>query len=86
VDPVRWRVIRYARTGENGDLVEERMFSDFTTVDGVTVPQQVLFRNRPENAMAMLNYESITLDPDNLSFDFSVPSGARRVELPTSGR
>lgn len=86
VDPIRWRVIRYARTGPNGDLVEERMFSDFTTIDGVTVPKQVLFRNRPENAMAMLNYESITLDPDNLTFDFSVPSGARRVQLPTSGR
>jgi len=84
IDPVRWRVVRYARTAENGDLLEERLFTDFKMIDGVSIPQRVIFRNRPEEAMAMLTYESVDLDPENLSFDFDVPSGTPRVFLPAS--
>ncbi|WP_179862089.1 DUF4292 domain-containing protein [Longibacter salinarum] len=86
IDPVNWRVIRYARMSDDGDILEERMFGNFKTIDGVPIPQQVVFRNRPEKAMAMLTYESMHLDPENLSFDFNVPAGTPRVYLPTSSR
>lgn len=83
VDPQHWRVIRYARTDTSGNVIEERLFGEFTSVDGVSLPQRVVFRNRQQNALAMLAYESLSLNPNRLSFDFSVPSGTRRVQLPS---
>ncbi len=84
IDPIRWRVTRYARTNGDGDVVEERLFGEFETVDGVVLPTRVVFRNRPEDAMVMLAYESLALNPDGLSFDFRVSPEVPRVFLPSS--
>jgi hypothetical protein len=83
VDPKHWRVTRYARTDESGNVIEERLFGEFTSVGGVSLPQRVVFRNRQQDALAMLAYESLSLNPNRLSFDFHVPSGTRRVQLPS---
>lgn len=84
IDAMTWRVTRYARTNADGDVIEERLFGEFETVNGVVLPTRVVFRNRPEDAMVMLAYENLALNPDGLSFDFRVPPDVPRVFLPSS--
>lgn len=81
VDARNWRVTRYARTDADDAVVEERLFGEFTTVNGVVVPTRVVFRRPPDNAMAVLSYDEITLNPKNLKLDFRVPSNVPRVSL-----
>lgn len=86
INPMNWRVTRYARVNAEGDVIEERLFGEFETVDGVVLPTRVVFRNRPEEAFVMLAYENLTLNPEALSFDFRVPPDVPRVYLPSSAR
>lgn len=86
VDPINWRVTRYARVDGSGDVIEERLFGEFETVDGVVLPTRVVFRNRPEDALVMLAYENLALNPEALTFDFRVPADVPRVFLPSSAR
>ena len=79
VDPTRWRVVRYAVTDGDGTTLEERLFADFKTVNGVVVPTRVIFRRPAEEMMVMMRYGSIRLNPDDLSFDLNVSGNVPRV-------
>lgn len=79
VDPTRWRVIRYAVEGPDGSPLEERLFTDFTTINGVLLPTRVIFRRPDNETMAMLRYRSLRLNPDDLSFDLNVNDDVPRV-------
>lgn len=83
VDPKRWRVIRYAQESADGSLVEERLFHSFETVDGVQVPQRILFRRPGDDMMAELRYRDLDLTPGTLSFDLGVNGRVPRVGLPS---
>lgn len=86
IDPTHWRVTRYARTDEEGSVLEERLFGEFERVNGVMLPTRVVFRSRPEDALVMLAYEDLRLNPESLSFDFRVPTDVPRVFLPSSAK
>jgi outer membrane lipoprotein-sorting protein len=83
VDPRRWRVIRYARKSADGTVVEERLFHGFTRVDGVEIPQRILFRRPADDMMAELRYKEIDLTPGSLSFDLGAGRSIPRVGVPT---
>jgi hypothetical protein len=83
IDPKRWRVIRYARTAEDGTVIEERLFHRFEAVDGVPIPRRVLFRRPQDDMMAELRYRDLDLTPGDLSFDLGVNSSVPRVGLPS---
>ncbi len=81
IDPIRWRVIRYAREAEDGTLIEERLFSDFESTQGVLMPKRVIFRRPKNKLMAMINYRDLRLNPSNLSFSLDVPQDVPREPL-----
>lgn len=83
IDPVRWRVVRYAETTADGTPIEERLFSNFKAVDGVQIPQQIIFRRPQDDVMAMLRYRSLDLSPGALSFTLGAGSNVRRVGIPS---
>ncbi len=84
VDPSRWRVVRYTKEDADGTVLEKRHFSNFRLVDGVVVPHQVVFRRPQENLRARIDYDTITLNPSDLSFGLGVsPNVPRR---PIGGR
>lgn len=83
VDPRRWRVVRYEREDANGDLLEVRRFSDFHVVEGVSLPQTVVFRRPPDEVKATFTYKDITLNPSGLSYELGVPSSVPRKPLRT---
>jgi len=83
VDPRRWKVIRYARESADGTVVEERLFHRFKRIDGVEVPQRILFRRPTDGMMAELRYKEIDLTPGPLSFDLGAGNGVPRVGVPT---
>lgn len=88
IDPARWRVVRYAERDSSGSVVEERLFTDFQTTNGVALPRRVIFRRPGDGLMAVLKYRSITLNPPGLRFGLGVGPDVRRVRVPelTSGR
>lgn len=81
VDPTRWRVVRYTEENENGTVVDERLFTDFRTVEGVLIPHRVIFRRPADNLMAMIRYRDMNLNPTGLSFELGVPSSVPRKPL-----
>ena len=83
IDPTRWRVVRYARTNAAGETVEERLFSQHTIIDGVDIPQQVVFRRPKDDVMAVIRYRSFNLSPSDLSFALNASPSARRVGIPS---
>jgi len=83
IDPMRWRVVRYAEKTPDGDPLEERLFSNFEQVDGVSIPQQIIFRRPQEDLIAILRYRSLNLSPSSLSFSIGAGDEVRRVGMPT---
>jgi len=81
VDPTRWRVVRYTRENENGTVIDERLFTDFRSVEGVLIPHRVIFRRPPDNLMAMIRYRDMNLNPTELSFNLGVSSSVPRKPL-----
>lgn len=81
VDPARWRVVRFEARTPEGELLEERAFSDFDRFDGLYLPRRVVFRRPPERSTASLFYRSLELNPDALSFDLRISSSADRVPV-----
>ena len=82
VDPSIWRVVRFVERDEDGSVVDERVFTDHTQVEGVLLPTRVMLRRPNDGVRALLTYRSITLTPESLSFPFDVPSDVQRVALP----
>lgn len=81
VDPRIWRVIRFEQRTPEGELVEERVFSAFTEIDGVYVPQQLHFRRPLEESAVALTYRRVEVNPDGMSFDLNVRSDTQRVRI-----
>lgn len=81
IDPSLWRVVRYVEYAASGDLVEERIFSDFDVFDGVYLPRRVIFRRPGNHTVASLYYRNLDLNPDQLSFELNVRTSTKRVLL-----
>jgi hypothetical protein len=81
IDPRRWRVVRYEETTPDGTVTEVRRFSDFRTVEQVSLPHSVVFQRPDEDLMARIEYDEIELNPSGLSFDLGVPSTVPRKPL-----
>jgi hypothetical protein len=77
VDPTLWRVIRYEERDSDGQLVEERLYSDFSEHDGVLLPTRVTFNVPSQNTNVTLVYRSIDVNPASLNFDLRASSSAR---------
>ena len=80
IDPALWRVTRYEERDASGTLLEEYVFSEFDTFDGVILPRRVVFRRPSEESTASIYYRSLSLNPENLSFHLGVRASAERVQ------
>lgn len=76
VDPAHWRVVRYEVRTPDGEVIEERTFSEFDRIQGVVVPRRVVFRRPADETTLALYYRSLELDPAGLSFPFRVNDSA----------
>lgn len=81
VDPGTWRVLRYTKTNANGTLLEERRFSNYKMVQGISLPHRVVFQRPQENLKARIDYEGIQLNPSDLSFELGAPADIPRRTL-----
>jgi hypothetical protein len=53
-------------------------------VDGVAIPQRIIFRRPEDDALAMLRYRSVQLNPTDLSFALDVSDDVPRVSAPAT--
>jgi hypothetical protein len=83
VDPSIWRVIRYEERNGEGDLVEERLYSDFGMHGGMLLPGRVAFNVPAQDTRVTLVYRSIEVNPGNLNFDIRVSNSASRIPAGT---
>lgn len=81
VDPTHWRVIRYEERTADGELVETREFSEFTTFGNVYIPRRLTLRRPLDEASASLYYQKLTLNPETLSFNLEVGRNVERIPL-----
>jgi len=78
VDPTHWRVVRYEERAPDGTVRQKRLFSNFRRVGGVLLPARVIFERPAANVRAVVRYQSMTLNPSDLSFSIDVPSQVPR--------
>lgn len=81
VDARNWRVLRYTKTDGNGTLIEERRFSNHKLVQGLRLPHRVVFQRPQENLKARIDYDTIQLNPSDLTYELDVPSNIPRKSL-----
>lgn len=79
IDPSIWRVVRYEEFSFSGELIEERMFSNFDVIEGIPMPRRVALRRPFDETAASFYYKRIVLNPDELSFDLNVRDNVERV-------
>jgi len=80
VDPAFWRLVAMTRHRQNGTLVEVRSYSEFDRFGGIVLPRRVEFLRPGEERRASIYYRSLTLNPEELSFDLEVRDSADRVQ------
>lgn len=79
IDPSIWRVVRFEERSSAGDLIEERMFSNFDVIEGIPMPRRVALRRPFDETAASFYYKRINLNPNTLSFDLKVRDNVERV-------
>lgn len=77
IDPALWRVVRYERRSESGELLEERLYESHAAVNGYVLPRRIVFRRPVEETTVVLTYREIDVHPTSMSFDLRVRQGAR---------
>ena len=81
IDPSYWRVVRYEERTENGELIEERTFSEFDDIEGVQLPRRLTFRRPFDDMSASIYYRDLNINPLEISFDFKVNSSVERIQI-----
>ncbi len=79
VDPAIWRVIRYEERDADGELIEERLYSDFQEFDGRMLPRRVTINVPPQETTVSLVYRDLSLNPSSLDFGLRINPSAERV-------
>ncbi|NNE35419.1 MAG: DUF4292 domain-containing protein [Rhodothermales bacterium] len=81
VDPRVWRVTRYTEHDQSGTLIEERDYSDYKSFDGVLLPRRFVLNRPVDNTRAMVIYNRVNLNPENLAFNLDYSDRAERVPV-----
>lgn len=81
IDPTIWRVVHYEQRTSSGELLEERVFSDYGKVEGVYVPGHIKVQRPQDDTFAALSYRELELNPGSLSFNLRVNDEVTRVPL-----
>ncbi|MGB2867912.1 MAG: DUF4292 domain-containing protein [Bacteroidota bacterium] len=79
IDPVSLMIRKIQSLDASGKLTLEQTFSDFQTVDGVTVPFRIRVLQPRERQRVALSYSDIAVNANPLQFPFSYPDNAQRV-------
>lgn len=79
IDPGLWRVVHYELRSDDGEVIEERSYSEFDRIAGYYLPRRVELERPLDEMEASIYYREISLNPGELSFDLGVSSRARRV-------
>jgi hypothetical protein len=81
VDPRYWRVSHFIQYDADGEIVEERTYSDFDDIDGVVLARRVVL-SRPQDAThASIYYTQMELNPTSLDLSLSVSDRTRRIRV-----
>ncbi|MCY4001659.1 MAG: DUF4292 domain-containing protein [Bacteroidetes bacterium] len=80
IDPTYWRIVHFAQRDHLGSLVEAYYYNDFFQVGDTYFPQQIIYRNLPEQTNIILSYNQILIDPPMKPLGFNLPSDVQRFE------
>ncbi|NND73110.1 MAG: DUF4292 domain-containing protein [Rhodothermales bacterium] len=81
VDPRIWRVIRYERFTDSGDVLEAMAYTDFDELDGFVLPRRVTYKHNEDGRSASIFYRSIDLNPERLNMNFEVSDSATQIPV-----
>lgn len=81
IDPSVWRVVQLDERDPDGHLLTRRVFEAFDVIDERVVPRRVVLTSITADSEVTVEHQRLTLNPDGLTFRFSVPSDAERIPL-----
>jgi outer membrane lipoprotein-sorting protein len=79
IDPRTLLITRTEALDEQGKLEMEQRFLDFQTVDGTLAPYNIRLIQPKERRMVSVVYSNLTLNAQDLEFNFTYPRNAKRV-------
>ncbi len=79
IDPAFWRVVRYEAFDGAGEMIEQRLFSEFDSMEGLFLPRRVVLRRPLDQTTASLYYRRLDLNPAELAFAFRISDDAERI-------
>ena len=81
IDPSLWRVVAIKEWDAEGTLLEQRWYSDFTEVQGETLPRRMALSRPSENMRISMAWHRVELQPEHLTFALKATSEAQRIDL-----
>ena len=81
IDPAFWRVVHYRELALNGEVIEERRFSEFDRFDGAYLPRRLVFRRPLDDTYASLYYRDLDLSPDFLLLHLRIDGSVERIHV-----
>lgn len=79
IDPTSLMIRKIQYLDAQGKLTLEQSFSNFQTVEGVTIPFQIKVIQPRERQLVALSYSDVSVNTEPMQFTFSYPSNAERV-------
>ena len=79
IDPGVLLVSTLQRRDHAGSLVLNAEASEFTEQDGVVVPRRISVTFPASRRSVAIFYDRMTVNPESISFAYSIPPGARRI-------
>ena len=81
IDPRIWRVSKMTQRTTNGEVLEERIYSEFDFFHDVMLPRRVEVTRPFEETYASIYYRSVDLNPASLALVLNVGDSVERVAI-----
>jgi outer membrane lipoprotein-sorting protein len=81
IDPESLLIARIQHFDREGKLQFEQRFTNFRSIEGMSLPYRVRFTQLTERRTVALSYSSMAVNTDALRFTLDVPDNAERVRV-----
>ncbi len=79
IDPTSLLIVKVEHLDQGDNLVIEQRYSNFRTVEDVSIPMRIRFIQHLEQRSLAISYSDLSINVDSLQLTFSVPSNATHI-------
>ncbi len=81
VDPANWRIVVVREQDYDGNVIEQRWYSDFAKVEETVLPRRMALSRPGEDLRISMALRRIEMNPENLTFDLDPDDDVQWIDL-----